>query len=677
MNVVPSLITEEERTILCTRQDALDAYNRLPNHAGQVYFQMMVPESVKQSLSDRFGLNLSGIERLPFRWIRGDTAAHVDRGQSDFEKTYLVYLTDGDGEFHIGDESYPIEAGTGFSFSEGTRHEVTGTNGTTRLLLGPMSEQGFAVGGGAIIGDGATDTVYISQDGNSYYYRINDGDPIDLFFPIGIQNTNPAESVLKVFFTTDLTFSSEEGNPGVNGYFDMASDSIQIGNTTLNANGTKTTITLDGVINYGGFIRNSGSSNILLYNLNVVATNGSSLSGGSGWVGGYSYGSDGTNNYIIGCSSNGPIPNNGGGIVGGEAATNSFVDSVDLTIVGCTSSGAIASDAGGIAGEYCGQSGGSTVTILKCSSSGTIGQNGGGIVGPIAGQGGASCVVRKCYSTGTIGTNAGGIFGRYAGDAGQAIAEYCYSRGTIGTDAGAIFGRDAAPDGTTIATGCYGIGSGGEEGIYGTSASEGASSTSCYIANVSWSDSAAITAGLDLTIYISTGINTPYEIRAIGPSPYSLTTIGDEDMTLTFSGTVAAGSSSIAAVLAGLSSFSILEIDGESPAEIPTITINGTTGVISTTSETPAGTYNIIVRAVTNPYSITTFVLTVTEGPSPSPSTPNAVPIGFKRLDYSRFENLVAGNRLVQERLSNQNIRFLSYSDYMKYRIARATISTK
>lgn len=523
----------------------------------------------------------------------------------------------------------------------------------------------------ALNGDGDTDTIYIRQVGGDFQHKVNNDEwTSNLTFPVTISNINPGGPQLKVIFTTDLTILSGEGNPGVNGYFDIATDSIQIGSADVNNDGTKTTITLDGVTSYEGFIRNVGSSNILIYNLNINATNGSTLSGGCGWVAGQSYGTDATNNYIIGCSSNGPIPNDGGGIVGGEAATNTFVDSVDLTIVGCTSSGAIASNAGGIAGEYCGQSSGSAVTILKCSSSGTIGQNGGGIVGPIAGQGGASCLVQKCYSTGTIGTNAGGIFGRYAGDAGQAIAEDCYSRGTIGTDAGAIFGRDAAPDGITIATNCYGIGSGGEEGIFGSGASEGASSSSCYIANVTWSDTGATDAGLDLSTYISTALDTPYELRAIGPSPYSLTTIGDEDMTLSYSQTIQAGSSSIAGVLAGYSTYSILEIDGEPPADTPTITINGTTGAISTTSSTSPGSYTIIVRAVQNPYSITSVVLTVTGGaPAPTPAT-SSISFRGKSFDFETYNSIEFGRRLIQERLQNTNLRFKSFEDYMKYKKA-------
>jgi hypothetical protein len=62
----------------------------------------------------------------------------------------LVYLTDSDGEFHLGDESHPIRRGDAFVFPQGTRHGTTHTNNTPRLLLGPMSEAADPVGGNVV-----------------------------------------------------------------------------------------------------------------------------------------------------------------------------------------------------------------------------------------------------------------------------------------------------------------------------------------------------------------------------------------------------------------------------------------------------------------------------------------------------------------------------------------------
>lgn len=669
MNVVPSLVTEDERKNLCTRQDALDAYNRLPNHAGQVYFQMTVPESVKQSLSDRFGLNLSTVERLPFRWVRGDTPAHVDRGQSDFENTYLVYLTDGEGEFHIGDESYPIEAGTGFSFSEGLRHEVIGTHGTSRLLLGPMSESGFAVGAPGIYADGQTDTVYISQVGSTFYYKINDGELFEISsFPIGIINTNaddPTEYILPVRFTTDLTITN------ANQYFIFNTDGIEIGSKTVNPNGTKYTITIDGVADYPGVFYNQNRSYTYVYNVHVRSINGSTLYSvagtAAGWVGGWSYGTGGGVNYITACSSDGPIPENCGGIVGSDAGSGGQV-----YIVGCTSSGTIGNNGGGIAGRKAGTNAGE-IDIRRCSSTGTIGNDAGGIVGVSSGEDG-QCRVSRSFSTGTIGAYGGGIYGSSAGANGFAQASVCYSRGTIEEDGGGIYGPDSATGtGQAEAEDCYSSGTVGTSGtgIFGTTAGTPLT-INCYAANGTWVDA---NAELDTSSqYISVGVNQPYELRNFGSSPYSLETVtGPSTLNTEYYQTVPAGSGSIAGLLSGVGPYSIVRSDKEI-----FYTLNSTTGVITPARDTPLDVYSLIIRAGSaTQYSMTSFFLTVEEALPEPPTTSNAVPIGFKRLDYARFDTLIAGNRLVQERLSNQNIRFLSYADYAKYRIARATISTK
>jgi hypothetical protein len=664
MKYIPRLLDESD----------IETLRNLPGVllGGQSTFYSHIPENIRQKLRDQLGLATSS--RVPFRWIHGDMAPHVDVGAHSFENTYLVYLTDGEGQFQIGDETYPIEAGSGFVFSEGTQHQVTQTNGTSRLLLGPMSEQGFAVGfgGTSVSADGATTIVYVQQiddpSGNPLSeYKLNDGDWQSLTFPLIITNTNgsPASNILKVLFTTNLTFLDDSG------YIQPNSDGIQIGDTVLRNDGTKPTITIDGVSNYGGFVSNTYSY-VSVYNIHVTAINGGALAGGGGWIGRYSYGSDATNNFIIGCSSDGPISNYSGGIVGGEAANVTGEEgSSSLTIVGCTSSGAIDEYGGGITGEYSAYGAGSYVYILKCSSSGTIGNEGGGITSIYAAESGGTCQVQTCYSTGTIGTNAGGIFGRYAGDNGTATATACYSRGNIGTDGGGIFGANAAANGgSTLVANCYTSGTITTEdtGFYGTGASEGAVGTNRYAANGNW-DSSIASGILTMTPYISVQVNQPFEFRNIGPSPYSLTTIENNDVIYSFTQTIQAGSSTTPGVVSGYSSYSILE-GGDA-----TITVNGTTGAISTSSSTPVATYILVVRAVTNPYSITTFELVVNPAPPQQPTT-SQVAIDFKgkSYDFSLYSDTQQGYRYVVERLTNPNIRFKSFEDYNKYKIAQASL---
>jgi hypothetical protein len=112
-----------------------------------VYTAAPVPATTRQALRDTLGLSLPSDTPVPMRWIRGDTPAHTDVGRSAFENTYLVYMTDSPGDLIVNGASYPITQGSAYVFSEGAHHETVGTGSEPRLLLGPMSERGFPVGG--------------------------------------------------------------------------------------------------------------------------------------------------------------------------------------------------------------------------------------------------------------------------------------------------------------------------------------------------------------------------------------------------------------------------------------------------------------------------------------------------------------------------------------------------
>jgi mannose-6-phosphate isomerase-like protein (cupin superfamily) len=631
------------------------------------YFQASVPKSLRQKLQTSLGLDLSHVSSLPFRRIHGDTMPHVDRGRASFEHTYLVYLTDGEGQFEVGEQSYPMTAGSGFVFPEGTRHAATGTNGTSRLLLGPMSESGFPVGAPGIYADGQTDTVYISQSGSTFYYKINDGDLFEITsFPVFITNTNAidtTEYILPVRFATDLTVTN------ANQYFQLSTDGIELGSKTVKADGTKYTITVDGVADYPGFIHNQNNSYTYVYNLYIRVINGSTLYSvagtAAGWVGGWSYGTGGGVNYITACSSDGPIPENCGGIVGSDAGAGG-----QLGIAGCTSSGSIGNNGGGIAGRKAGTNAGQ-IEIRRCSSTGTIGNDAGGIVGVSSGEDG-QCRVFRSFSTGTIGAYGGGIYGSAAGVNGFAQAVACYSRGTIEEDGGGIYGPDAGGGtGTVEAEDCYSSGTfvTSGTGIFGTTAGTPLT-INCYAANGTWVDA---NAGLDTSgDYISVGVNQPYALRNFGSTPYSLETVsGPNTLNTDYYQTIPAGTGSIAGVLAGVGPYSIVANDGP-----PTITINSTTGVVSATRDTALAAYSLVIRAGSaTQYTMTSFYITVEEAlPEPPPSaTPVLAPSG-KGFNFETYNALQVGNTLVVERLQNTNLRFKSFEDYNKYRKSIATL---
>jgi len=615
-----NLFTPSEIVLLRESDEALVAKEKLSiNGSLSVSFTLLLPEVLKKRLEDSWGVILHD-NKVPMRWIKGDTLPHLDSGTQEFEKTHLVYLTGSSGIFRVGDIDYPITEGAGYVFSEGLYHETIGTGIEPRLLLGPMSEDGLAVGGATTItADGSSDTIYFKYiTGSGIYYRINDGGDQTVSLPITIVNSNSSGAVLKVIFETDITVDSEYL------YFICGSDHIQFGSTSLNPDGSRPLISIDSVINYPGFIENGtsmadGQDNITIYNLIVAVLNSTTLQEDGGWVARRYFGKGSTDNYIINCHSTGDIPDRAGGIVGADAG--------NVTVKGCSSSGNINQLAGGIIGAYASQ-----VTCNSCWSTGIIQGFGGGIFGDYAGDNGVA-EATECYSEGIISSNGGGIYSRYAGNAGQAIAQKCYSRGNIDTDAGGIFGIGAGSNsGITSATNCYSSGTvpTTANGIYGTGKVNG-TETNCYIADGSWSDSTANTSLTGVptprvgNIWIVSDPDTPdipYELKNMGYTPFSttnITTTPTPELIRTSTATVVAGSSTSGGIISSIN-YLFIEKSGSDLDTYNAITIDSTTGVISTISQSVAGTYTLWVRN-TGSYNITEFELTITESLGGTDST--------------------------------------------------------
>jgi len=148
-NVHTDVLTSEEIAFINSLDSVISAEEEiLHTQASSVKFTAVLPDSIKDILKTKLGLDLFSITDVPMRFIRGDTSAHVDQGESSFENTYIIYLTDSEGEFIIGDDTFEIKKGNAFVFPEGLSHETKGTNDTVRLAIGPMSESGFPVGVG-------------------------------------------------------------------------------------------------------------------------------------------------------------------------------------------------------------------------------------------------------------------------------------------------------------------------------------------------------------------------------------------------------------------------------------------------------------------------------------------------------------------------------------------------
>ena len=665
-SIIPDILSEDYITQLVNSPEVLAAKERIDaQDSGSVYFYINLPSEIKNILYTRIGVDLSLINSVPMRWIKGNTRPHIDSGRKSFERTHLVYLTDSSGEFCIDAQSYPIEKGCGYIFSEGVSHETIGTGSVPRLLLGPMSEAGEAVGGPTTISaDGQTDTIYFSYiSGSGLSCRINNT-PQSVSLPITIDNTNTAYT-LKVIFETDITIDSL--------YFICGSDNIQFGSASLTqidelpSPPRRPVMIIDGVSNYPGFIKNfngsTGYNNIYVYNIQVASINGSTLASGGGWVGQEYFGKGATENYIINCSSDGNIPDSAGGIVGQLAGSES---GATLYIQGCSSTGNIIEEAGGIAGKYAGANSGS-VFCEQCWSEGIVGPDYnelcGGIFGAYAGTNTGYAVAVKCYSMNSIGLNCGGIFGGYAADTnGIAYANTCYSRGTIDVQSGGIFGILAGNNsGTVSAINCYssGIIVTAGNGIYGSYKVSG-TEVHCYAAYDAggWND---ITANSSLegvpAPYVGTdwiaknGTNQPYILNNIGYTPYSTTIINDsQELVQIYSQIIESGQDSIKAVLGDGSgnAFEILKWAGGDASSYGTITINSDTGIVSTTSATIPGTYTLTIYSIGS-YNISIFNLTVIakQQTISLEQTCCERPLDLDGLDYRRRNEIIAGNTII------------------------------
>lgn len=562
--------------------------------------------------------------------------------------------------------------------------------------------------------NGDTDTIYLQQSGSNVQYKINSGSWTSISaWPCTMTNTS-STNVLKILFTTNITLNTDTTR-----YFICGSKLLQFGSSTLNSDGTVTTVTVDGISGFLGLVRNGSASNgyndVSIYNIFVTAVNSATLAGDAGWIGQIYFARGATNNLIVNCSSDGAIPAHAGGIVGQFSANNGG----NLTIRACYTTGSIGSSAGGIIAESCSGSTNSVITMERCWSSGTIDTSAGGMTGNSCGINGGSVSCTDCYSTApSIAGNGGGIFGitNGYGTNGSATATRCYSTGSIAGSAGGIFGGNAAlSSGSTSATNCFSTGdiASGGGGIYGTNYSgTGASASRCYTTGSTtsgtsggiwagsgsdsvlgsnnygegnhgssgWSDSRArtyLTGAPSTTSYGTSwsqpnGTNTAYILSASGYSPYSTT------LTNSITGSVAAGNSTSAPIVSGYS-YSLFQINGSTPATFDYISIGPSTGAITVLSSTPAGVYTIIVYSTKNPYSITSYSLTVTDAPLPSTTTTASCCVegtAVQGLPFEWINDYRIGNRLIYEHSQNSNLKFNGYSEYVKYKMAQASRKT-
>jgi len=453
--------------------------------------------------------------------------------------------------------------------------------------------------------DASTD-VNIYQESGNWYYIIGTATPEPITtFPIVVVNPNIGLANLEVSITTDIIITADDQ------YLEQGSEAISF-------SAFRKTITVDGVPNYPGFIRNgsllaNGFNRSNVSNIGVSPAGGSTLATGAGWVCQEYFGKGATSCFITNCWSSGDIPANCGGIVGRNCA---ILAGSDCYISQCHSLGDIGTNSGGICGTTIGN-----IIIVSCYSSGDItGTAAGGILGADSNiiSTAPNFRIDSCYSSGDIlGVSAGGIVGKNAGANIRVINSY--STGAISLTGGGIFGEDFNVG--VLANNCYtsGTGNGGQGGIFSKSSDDnlqGANNYSEYNnGGTAWTDANARIHLLDAPsagfrigdIWCSITANTPYEFNGFGYSPYDVNPQSNYDET------IRQGANSVPGLLTGYT-YSILAVKNVDDEEIPTpsgLTINSSTGIISVGRAVPVGEYTLYIRDSINPYDITQFLLTV------------------------------------------------------------------
>jgi hypothetical protein len=175
-SVLSNVLSSSEIADILNQPDVITNREKLSTQ-NVVKFAITLPSLIKTKLQNSLSIDLSHVSTIPMRWITGDTLPHIDKGEAHFNTTYLIYLTDSAGSLIVDGINYSIVAGDAHIFSEGLEHSTINTGTNMRLIIGPMSESGFAVGGGITYfgnqADASTYANYINTDGSYTIKTIN------------------------------------------------------------------------------------------------------------------------------------------------------------------------------------------------------------------------------------------------------------------------------------------------------------------------------------------------------------------------------------------------------------------------------------------------------------------------------------------------------------------------
>lgn len=282
------------------------------------------------------------------------------------------------------------------------------------------------------ISGSAGSTIYMRLNGTNIQYStdstFSSGVNTVNSWPITLSNSSGSPtSAFTLKLVSNITISSS-----ITGTPSASTGNFIIGTNWITIDGDFYGITINGLSNYLGFIRNgtgtNAFSNIIISKLGVKSSgstiNGSSsASGTAGWLGQNAFGRNTgitassktqITTLIERCWVYGVVADGAGGIVGSESGNikiincyNSYQDPTNPT-----TTSVIGAKAGGLAGGKC-----NYIWITQCYVWGvtqTSANPGGGIVGDGLLGGNTVSFIENCYCLfGAIATNAGGYTGTY------------------------------------------------------------------------------------------------------------------------------------------------------------------------------------------------------------------------------------------------------------------------
>jgi hypothetical protein len=168
IQIFDGLFSNEELDWLIQNDIVLNQRENLSDTNPKRRFSLNLPENMKAKLQS-LGLSENAVS-IPMMWINNDMSTHIDSGEGEFNETMLVYISDCQGSLVINDNSYEIKQNRAFKFQKGLEHSTENTGNEPRLLIGPMSESGFAVGASLyyFVDSAALNSVVPDNDNPNY-----------------------------------------------------------------------------------------------------------------------------------------------------------------------------------------------------------------------------------------------------------------------------------------------------------------------------------------------------------------------------------------------------------------------------------------------------------------------------------------------------------------------------